>query len=321
MQNLTEDLGNVTHNKSLSVIIKVCVVIPFFCVFLGCIGIMLHIFVCHRQFLDSSRYILFAHMLINDTLQVLSSVLLFLFVMGRVKVALIYCVPLLFLSTTTFQNTPLILATMSLERYVTIFYPLHRPPAWRSDRIWAIILSLWFFSSIFPFINYSIGKYDPSVDVLHTPVLCKVTTINSSQVQVMFKAAVSILFFAVVAVVILFTYMRILLETRKLRQDRVSVNKAMHTVLLHGFQLLLSLLSFTSPITETLIVLHANWLPEDISFFNYFSFILIPRFLSPLIYGFRDQTLRSYIGKAFLCCLDRVRPRVRHKQCGRVFAF
>lgn len=321
MQNLTEDLRNVAYNKSLSVIIKVCVVIPFFCFFLGCIAVMLHIFACHRQFLDSSRYILFAHMLINDTLQVLSSVLLFLFVMGQVKVALIYCVPLLLLSTTTFQNTPLILAAMSLERYVAIFYPLQRPAAWRSDRIWAIILSLWLISSIFPIINYSIGKYDPGVKVLYTRVLCKVPTINSSPVQVLFKAAVSILFFAVVAVIILFTYMRILLETRKLRQDRFSVNRAMHTVLLHGIQLLLSMLSFTSPITETLIVLHANWLPEDISFFNYFCFILMPRFLSPLIYGFRDKTLRSYIGKAFLCCSNRVRPCVRRKQCNTVFDF
>lgn len=296
-------------------------VIPFFCFFLGCIGVMLHIFACHRQFLDSSRYLLFAHMLINDTLQVLSSVLLFLFVMGRVKLALVYCVPLLFLSTTTFQNTPLILATMSLERYVAIFYPLQRPAAWRSDRIWAIILSLWLISSIFPIINYSIGKHDPGVKVLYTPVLCKDSTVNSSAVQVLFKAAVSILFFAVVAVVILFTYMRILLETRKLRQDRLSVNRAMDTVLLHGFQLLLSVLSFTSPITETLTVLHANWLPEDVSFFNYFCFILIPRFLSPLVYGFRDKTLRSYIGKAFLSCSSRVRPGGRRKQRDTVFAF
>lgn len=321
MQNLTEDLGNFTYNKSLSLIIKMCVVVPLFCLFLGCVAVMLHIFACHRQFLDSSRYVLFAHMLINDTLQVLSSVLLFLFVMGQVKVALVYCIPLLFLSTTTFQNTPLILATMSLERYIAIFYPLHRPTAWRADRIWAIILSLWLISSIFPIITNLVGKYEPSVIVLFTHVLCKVSTVSSSPVQVLFKAVVSILFFAVVAVIILFTYMRILLETRKLRQDRFSVNRAMRTVLLHGFQLLLCMLSFTSPITESLIVLHANWLPEDISFFNYFCFILIPRFLSPLIYGFRDKTLRNYIGKAFLCCLNRVRPCVRREQCDRVFAF
>ena len=115
------------------------------------------------------------------------------------------------------------------------------------------------------------------------------------------------------AVIILFTYVRILLETRKLRQDKVSVSKAMHTVLLHGFQLLLCMLAFTLPITENLIVLHVNWLPEDIAFFNYFCFILIPRFLSPLIYGFRDKSVRGCIEKTFLCFSNKVIPGGRGK--------
>ncbi|XP_070825819.1 odorant receptor 129-1 [Chaetodon trifascialis] len=312
MQNLSEFPGNATSHKSLSVIIKVCVVIPFFCVFVCCIAVMLHIFASHRQFLDTSRYILFAYMLVNDTLQLLSSVLLFLFVMGQMKIALVYCIPLLLISAVTFQNTPLILATMSLERYIAIFYPLQCPAAWRSDRIWIIILSLWLISWVSPVIDYSIGGHDPAVNALSTPVLCKVTVVNSSPIKRLFKIAFSILFFAVVAVIIVFTYMRILLETRKLRQDRASVSKAMHTVLLHGFQLLLSMLAFTSPITETL-TMHANWLPADIAFFNYFCFMLIPRFLSPLIYGFRDQSLRGYIRKTFLCCSNKVKPSVKRK--------
>ncbi|KAE8295046.1 hypothetical protein D5F01_LYC05969 [Larimichthys crocea] len=313
MHNLTELPGNATSHNSMSVIIKVCVVIPFFCVFLCCIAVMLHIFASHRQFLDTSRYILFACMLINDTLQLLSSVLLFLLVMGQLKFALVYCIPLLVVSTATFQNTPLILATMSLERYVAIFYPLQRPAAWRSDRIWMIILSLWLISCIFPIIDHTIGEHDPTVNVLSTPVICKPAVVNSSPTQRLFRAAVFVLFFAVVAVIILFTYVRILLETRKLRQDQVSVSKAMHTVLLHGFQLLLCILAFTSPITETLIVLHAKWLPEDIAFFNYFCFVLIPRFLSPLIYGFRDQTLRVYIRKTFFCCSNKAKLYGRGK--------
>ncbi|KAM8768139.1 odorant receptor 131-2-like [Acanthopagrus schlegelii] len=306
MQNLTEFVtGNVTSNNILSVIIKVCVVIPFFCVFLCCIAVMLHIFVSHRQFMDSSRYILFAYMLINDTLQLLSSVLLFLFVMGGVKFSLVYCIPLLIISTATFQSTPLILATMSLERYVAIFYPLQRPVAWRSDRIWIIILSLWPINCIFPIIDHSIREHDPAVDILSTPVLCKAQLINSSQIQTLFRAATSILFFTVVAVIILFTYVRILLETRKLRQDKASVSKAMHTVLLHGFQLLLCMLAFTIPITERVIVLYFNWRPENIGYFNFFCFILIPRFLSPVIYGFRDQSLRGYIRKHFCAVVTK----------------
>lgn len=308
MQNLTELQTNGTSHRSLSVIIKVCVVIPFFCIFLCCIAVMLHIFASQRQFLDTSRYILFAYMLVNDTLQLMTSVLLFLFVMGQVKFSLVYCVPLLLISTVTFQNTPLILATMSLERYIAIIYPLRRPASWRSDRIWIIILSLWFISCIFPVIDFSIGKHDPAVDVLSTPVLCKNTVVNPSPIQTLIRAAVNVLFFAVVAVIILFTYVTILLETRKLRQDKVSLSKAMHTVLLHGFQLLLCVLAFTHPITESLIVLHANWQPEDVAFFNYFCFILIPRFLSPLIYGFRDQSIRGCIRKTFFSCSKKVKP-------------
>ncbi|XP_058490477.1 odorant receptor 129-1 [Solea solea] len=308
MQNLTDFPANATSNRNLSVIVKVCVVIPFFCVFLCCIAVMLHIFASHRQFLETSRYILFAYMLVNDALQVTTSVLLFLLVMARVEFAIVYCIPLLFVSTATFQNTPLILATMSLERYVAIFYPLRRPATWRSDRIWIIILSLWSVSCVFPIIDFNIGERDPAVDVLSTPLLCKTVVVNPSPIQMLFKAAVSVLFFAVVAIVILFTYVRILLETRKLRQDTASVSKAMYTVLLHGFQLLLCMLAFTHPITENLTVLNANWQPEDVAFFNYFCFVLIPRFLSPLIYGFRDQSLRGHIQKSFFCCTKEVKP-------------
>ncbi|XP_029027564.1 odorant receptor 131-2-like [Betta splendens] len=311
MQNLTNISINATSNKSLSVLIKVCVVGPLFCIFFFCIVLILNIFASHRQFLDTSRYILFASMLINDTLHVMISVLLFLLVIAQVKFALGLCFPLLFICSATFQNTPFILATMSLERYVAIFYPLQCPAAWCSDRIWIIILVLWFLSCTFPVIEYSIGQRYPAVNMFSTHGLCHLPTVNSLPIQTLFRTAVNVLSFAVVAVIIILTYVRILLETRKMRQDKVSVSKATHTVLLHGFQLLLCMLAFTMPITETLIVLRADWPPEDIIFFNYFCFVLIPRFLSPLIYGFRDQSLRSYIGKTFICFPKKVESSVR----------
>ncbi|XP_029027569.1 odorant receptor 131-2-like [Betta splendens] len=319
MQNVTNVLVNATSDQSVSVIIKVCVVVPLFCIFFFCIVIILHIFASHRQFLDTSRYILFASMLISDTLHVMFSVLLFLLVIAQVNFALGLCFPLLFISAATFKNTPFILATMSLERYVAIFYPLQCPAAWCSDRIWIIILVLWLLSCMFPIIEYSIGQHYPAVDAFSIPVRCYATFVNSYPIQALFRTAVNVLCFAVVAIIIIFTYVRILLETRKMRQDNVSVSKATHTVLLHGFQLLLCMLAFTSPITEVLMVLRADWPPDEIAFFNYFCFTLIPRFLSPLIYGFRDQSLRSHIGKTFLCCLNKVECSPRGQMQENVF--
>ncbi|XP_026993030.1 odorant receptor 129-1 [Tachysurus fulvidraco] len=316
MQNLTESLDNATSNNSTSIIVKVCVVIPLFCVFLYCILLMLHTFASHRQFFDSSRYILFAYMLVNDTLQLLTSVLLFLFVMGNVKLAIIYCAPLLFVSVATFQNGPLILAAMSLERYVAIFYPLRRPISWRPERIWVIALSLWIISCIPPTVDFILMRPNVGWDVFTTPLVCKNGVLNNLPIQTLFKVAVNVLFFAAVAAIIFFTYIRILLETRKMRQDRASVTKALHTVVLHGFQLVLSMMVFTFPITETLIMLNIRWMLEHIQFFNYFCFVLLPRFLSPLIYGLRDESLRCYMKKAMPCCRARIGPLKISKYTG-----
>ncbi|XP_029922272.1 odorant receptor 129-1 [Myripristis murdjan] len=313
MQNLSELPGNATSHRSMSGIVKVCVVIPFFCVFLYWIVLMLHVFASHRQFLESSRYILFAYMLINDTIQLFSSVLLFLLAINKVQFAIVFCAPLLFLSVATFQNTPLILATMSLERYVSIFYPLQRPAAWHADHIWVIILSLWLISCVLPLAELCLGEPNLAVDVLSTPMLCKAVVLYPSPTQTLVRVSLNCLFFSVVAVIIFFTYLRILVETKKLRQGKESASKAMHTVLLHGFQLLLCMMAFTHPITVSLIVLHADWQPEDIAFFNYFCFILIPRFLSPLIYGLRDESLRGYMRRAVFCCLHRATVRASDK--------
>uniref|UniRef100_A0A8C5FS95 G-protein coupled receptors family 1 profile domain-containing protein n=1 Tax=Gadus morhua TaxID=8049 RepID=A0A8C5FS95_GADMO len=277
----------------------VCVVVPFFSIFLFCIVLMLYIFASNRHFMDSTRYILFAFMLVNDTLVMLSSVLLFLLAMGQSRFPIVFCAPLLFFSTASFLNTPLILATMSLERYVAIMYPLRCPPLWRSDRVWFILLCLWLISCVLPTVDFSIAGARPGVDVLSTPIYCNPVALNSSPVQILFKVSLNGLFFGTMAVIILYTYIKILLETKKMRQDRASVNKAMHTVLLHGFQLLLCLMSFTNPITERLLLLNAYLLPGDIYFFTFFCFGLIPRFLSPLIYGLRDKSLRDHMRKIY----------------------
>ncbi|XP_063060725.1 odorant receptor 129-1 [Engraulis encrasicolus] len=323
MQNLTDISFNSSSNNNSSgiggvitasdqkvaVIVKVCVVLPVFGVFLYFIVLMLHTFASHRHFLESTRYVLFTYMLANDTLQLLTSVLLFLLVMAQVNFALVFCAPLLFFSTATFLNTPLILAVMSLERYVAIFYPLQRPAAWRPDRIWLLVLAIWLLSCVQPAADFVVSLMKPPsvgdgpVDLLTTPVQCKSAELHRVPTLTFFKVVLNGLFFVAVAVVILFTYVRILLGTRSImRQERGSVTKALHTVLLHGLQLLLSSCAFTIPFTEHLIVLHVGWSREHMSFLNYVSFVVVPRVLSPVIYGLRDESLRKHMRRSPLCC-------------------
>ncbi|KAJ8392133.1 hypothetical protein AAFF_G00079390 [Aldrovandia affinis] len=309
MLNLTEHPGNMTSNRGLIVALKICVVTPMICVFLYFIALMLHTLASHRQFWESPRYLLFGYMLINDALLMVCSVLLFLFFLAELRLSISLCVPLLIVSTTTFLNTPLILATMSLERYVAIFYPLHRPSAWRADRIWAVVLPSLLLSFILPTADFGMGRQYPGTSAFTTLVHCKTSALNSSRLQVLVKVSLYGFLFMAVALVILFTYVRILLEARKVRRDRASsVGKALRTVLLHGLQLLLCLMAFMQPMTEHAIVLPVRWLREQMSFLSYYFFALLPRFLSPLIYGLRDEILMAHMRRAVLCCSTKVIP-------------
>ncbi|XP_064158761.1 odorant receptor 131-2-like [Anguilla rostrata] len=302
MQNLTEYPENSTANADLIIAIKISIVLPLFFVFLYFIVLMLHTLASQRQFWENPRYILFGYMLINDTLLVLCSVLLFLLYLAEIRLSYVLCITLIFVSTVTFLNTPFILATMSLERYVAIFYPLRRPAAWRADRIWAVILPTLLVSLVVPIIELCLDGRSPGTSALTTLVLCRSKELNSSPLLTLVKISLYGVFFLAVALAILFTYVRILREARRMRRDQAAVGKVLYTVLLHGLQLLLCVMTFTQPVTEQASVVRARWLREQIPFLNYLCFALLPRVLSPLIYGLRDESLRTHMRRAVLCC-------------------
>ncbi|XP_061072312.1 odorant receptor 131-2-like [Conger conger] len=308
MQNLTEYPGNSTFNTGPIIALKMCLVIPLFCIFLYFIVLMLHTLASHRQFWENPRYILFGYMLINDALLVGCSVLLFILFLAQLRLSIILCMSMIFVSTATFLNTPFILATMSLERYVAIFYPLHRPAAWRADCIWAVILPTLLISLAIPTIELCLGRQYPGSSAFTTMVLCRSKDLHNSPLMTLVKVSLYGMFFVATALTILFTYGRILQKARTMRRDE-AVGKALYTVLLHGLQLLLCIMTFTQPVTEQLIVVHSRWLKEQIPFLNYLFFALLPRFLSPLIYGLRDESLRTHLKTAILCCSPNITPQ------------
>ncbi|KAL4593374.1 olfactory receptor 11A1-like [Arapaima gigas] len=179
-------------------------------------------------FRETSRYILFAHMLLNDILHLVTSMVLYVCSILSVNIIQTFCTFLMLISTTTFINEPLNLAVMSLERLV--------------------------------------------------------------------------------AGVLLFTYVSITREARSASTNRASVQKAMRTVTLHAFQLCLSLMSFLFNWFEILLV----QLPLDVfvqlRFVTYVVVLLLPRCLSPLIYGLRDQSFRPVFMYHFTCGTRSVKP-------------
>ncbi|XP_029457739.1 odorant receptor 131-2-like [Rhinatrema bivittatum] len=246
---------------------------------------------------ENARYILFAHMLINDMVNIIMTVLLYLFSLHRLRVPRLACHFLVVISAFTFLNSINNLAAMSLERYVAICFPLRHMEICRVERCWVAFSIIWALG-LLPFLTDLI--FLGSKEQLVAPsssLVCSREALYVNPAQSTIRSVFHVLTFVSVASIIVYTYTMIMLEARKVRADKASTSKASKTVVLHIFQLLLCLTSFISPVTEVYFREQVAYLP----FINFFLFILFPRFLSPFIYGLRDDAIRNYM-KLFVIC-------------------
>ncbi|CAB1443587.1 unnamed protein product [Pleuronectes platessa] len=76
--------------------------------------------------------------------------------------------------------------------------------------------------------------------------------------------------------------------------EKMSAQRARNTILLHGLQLSMCLLSYISPSVELVLHLIFPGKIREIRFSNYLIVYILPRFLSPIIYALRDEKFRKY---------------------------
>uniref|UniRef100_A0A3B1KJL7 G-protein coupled receptors family 1 profile domain-containing protein n=1 Tax=Astyanax mexicanus TaxID=7994 RepID=A0A3B1KJL7_ASTMX len=69
--------------------------------------------------------------------------------------------------------------------------------------------------------------------------------------------------------------------------------KARNTILLHGLQLVLCMFTFIVPLFESLLLSLFPLLKNDIRFTIYVFVQILPRFISPVVYGLRDQMFQN----------------------------
>lgn len=78
---------------------------------------------------------------------------------------------------------------------------------------------------------------------------------------------------------------------------------------LFSFQLLLCMLAFVVPSLQAALISLFPRLSLEIRYIFFLVVYIIPRFLSPVIYGFRDEHFRKYWARYLACwSIIRVRP-------------
>ncbi|XP_075053749.1 odorant receptor 131-2-like [Mixophyes fleayi] len=265
-----------------------------FCFFFYFILIILHVYFTTPHVRENARYVLFAHMLINDTLYLVSGLILLLASLSLVYIPVPICYIIATLATVTFRITPYNLAAMALERYVAICFPLRHVTLCTSQRSNYVIAIIWVIGLIPNLADFIILSTSAKT-IFSLKIICNWETLTVNLVQRMIKSNTVIISLILVGLIIVFTYVRVMFIAKNMSSGRISAFKAGKTLMLHAFQFLLCLLSLTSSFMENYF--------RDYNYLSTVNFLLLmclPRFLSPFIYGLRDKVLSKRIRKFHL---------------------
>uniref|UniRef100_A0A671XAL6 Odorant receptor, family 93, subfamily A, member 4 n=1 Tax=Sparus aurata TaxID=8175 RepID=A0A671XAL6_SPAAU len=244
-------------------------------------GVMLLAVLRKPVFQESSRYILFGHLLLTESLQLLVSVLLFIMAVAAVRMISYACVLLTLFATVTVKMSPLNLAVMSLERYVAICFPLRHADIATTRRTGVAIAVMWTAASLDAFTQLLIFVRLENTSST-VPRYCSRQNVFQLQISVTLYKVFNILYFVIVSIIIIYTYIAIMITVKSASASVREGSKAHKTVLLHLFQLGLCLVS------TMFSMMNSGQLVGVL----FVVLIILPKCLSPLIYGLRDQTFR-----------------------------
>ncbi|XP_075869398.1 odorant receptor 131-2-like [Nelusetta ayraudi] len=270
---------------------------------------LIHTFQKNQIFYTNPRYILFVHLVINDMVQVTLTVVLFIisYTVYRIQVSLCWVLVLLALLTT--ENTPVNLACMAAECYVAVCIPLRHTQICTVRRTLALIVLIWGLSvtSVLPDLLVTLATQPR--DFFQTRVFCLRETAFPHPDIIEKRDVTYVVYLVMVWLVIFCTYFKILFTAKAASKD---AKKARNTVLLHGFQVLLCMATYTDPLLKQALL---RWFPKNYSdsmFACYVIIQMLPRSISPIIYGVRDKTYRRHLQSFLLCNIkakDSVSPQ------------
>ncbi|XP_072539464.1 odorant receptor 131-2-like [Salminus brasiliensis] len=274
-------------------------------------GIFVLAFFKNPFFYTNPRYILYIHLVINDIIMLFLSVVLHVVSYAAPLMNFTLCSVLIMVSSATAENSPLNLAGMALERYIAICKPLHHHQLCSVNRTYILIGLIWFLTFVPALTDIIIVLVNEPISIFSTSVICYSKSVFGSNQHLMKMIIVESLYLSCVWMTLIFTYFKVLQAAKAATTDQVSARKARNTILLHGLQLLLCMLTYITPSVNYFFLALFPKSRSTILFTSYLMSNVIPRLLSPLIYGVRDQKMYRYVRMYLTCILfsQKVQPK------------
>ena len=265
------------------------------CVFLFINGTLIFTLRSKSVFRETSRFILLYNLLFADTVLLALSLLTYMLAASRITLTYPVCGFLMMLGNVTAVISPLTLVVMSLERYVAVCYPLRHATIITIRNTEMAIVVVWAFSSLNVLIqvllvlNFSLNN----LQNLQMTDFCGTESVMLDSISDQYEKFFSYFLFLSAGMAISCSYIGVMVAARSASTDKASAQKAHNTLLLHLVQLGLSL---SSTIHNPLLYYVSQNMDRirivRIKIVFYICLIILPRCLSSLIYGVRDQTIR-----------------------------
>ncbi|XP_036425545.1 odorant receptor 131-2-like [Colossoma macropomum] len=261
-------------------------------------GTLVHTFFKHEIFNGNPRYILFIHMVINDMIQLTITVLLnvIAYIFYTVNVSL--CCFLVVTAVFTTLNTPLNLAGMAVERYIAICNPLRHMQICTVRRTYFLIGLIWVLGAITILPDLFFILATEPLSFFLSNIYCSRDSMFRHPYMVEKRNISYLVYLSFVWLTLFYTYFRVMFAAKATGAD---ARKACNTIILHGLQLLLSMFTFIGPQIENVSISLFPMFFNEIKFTIYIFVHILPRFLSPIVYGLRDQMFCAYLKRHLLC--------------------
>nr|ABC43403.1 odorant receptor [Tetraodon nigroviridis] len=271
------------------------------CIFFYINAIMLFTLRSKTVFCETSRYVLLFNLLFADSIQMVTSQLLYILAACLIRLTYPVCGFLNVIGVLTTNISPLTLVVMSLERYVAVCFPLRHAAVITTRNTGLAIFAIWAFSFFSSLIQISLVDF-PELENLQMKEVCSGLTVFVGPLSDTYDRAFTCLLFVSAGAAIIFSYIGVTVAAKSASTDKTTSQKARHTLLLHLVQLGLSLSStLYTPILTALSRTVIRIVLVRVQIVLYVWFFILPRCLSALIYGIRDRTIRPVFFYC-LCC-------------------
>lgn len=240
-----------------------------------------------------ARFVLVFHLLVSALVHLGMSSVFYYQIHLHARPSRTACRAMITVLISSASNILLTLTAMALDRFVAVCYPMRYTSACKAAYWpWLLGLLTWMVALVIP-LSLPVNSGPQARD----PDTCDRNKLKKGELQ-------KVLFIGLCTLLILYSYVRILVEGRRLGVLNRRNRAGCRTIALHGTQLAVYILpNFVNFVLY--LMLNKNIIERDtkeLSAVVIFAFFSVAQCVAPVVYGLRKEELLEQLNRRFPCC-------------------